>query len=111
MIAAKTDALTRRANKLIEWLKRDQYAVYRDRNTSRQLVWLIDLIIYALELSIPKNEWLPFLKRFKVARELARYVPERENETKEFYENTVLMLIRILGKYADYISLQKEIEN
>lgn len=100
----KQQALTRRAGKLIEWLERPEYAVYTDENSITHLVKLIDLIVWALEKSLPLEQWRPFRQRLMDARNAIVDIVETENEEKENFYRAIPMLITTLQDYSDYIS-------
>ena len=100
----KRQALTRRANKLIEWLHRPEYAIYVDENSITHLIKLIDLIIWALEYSLPDDEWKYFKHRFYKARSKAVEIVENPEQQKDNYYIAVPAVIDTLRSYSEYIS-------
>jgi hypothetical protein len=52
-------ALTRRATKLIDLLRRDECAFVNHPESTDKLIKIVDLVIYALEQSVEKADWLP----------------------------------------------------
>jgi len=100
----KKEALTRRANMLIEWLRRDKYAVYVDEASVKHLKELIGIIIdvvgAALELS-DADERRGFIRLFQDARKI---LTTEEGEDQEgAYNEAVAYLISSLESYRGYV--------
>ena len=75
-------AFTRRVDKLMNWLQRPEYAVYENDGSTDKLAKLIDLIIYALELSLPEHKWKPIKRKFTgVKAMLIRHPEDEEHES------------------------------
>ena len=103
----KQQALIRRTDKLIGWLARPDYAQYIDTTSTEHLFKLIDLVIWALERSIPLSEWRPFLRKFRKARKALIGLPddgEKENiDEKTRYFEAIAILLKTLQGYKDYM--------
>jgi hypothetical protein len=99
----KAQAMTRRANKLVGWLRREDFAEYENEDSIERMARLIKLIIYALEESLPASEWKRFLKRFKECREQILDVFETAGDARINYSRTVEALILILEDYRNYV--------
>ncbi len=104
MLEEKRQALTRRANKLIEWLHRPQYAVYVDPESTAQLIKLINLIIWALERSIPANDWEHFKQLLIDGRYLATDKFEDKYQEINAYATTLHMIEDTLKEYTEFIN-------
>ena len=96
-------ALTNRTTKLIGWLGREEYAFVRHPQSSDKFIKLINLIIYALEQSVPKADWRPFYSRFYDLKSLV-YTIEIEDEKEAIYNESLYRLKVILQDYRDYIA-------
>ncbi len=83
----KKDALIRRANRLIEWLHREEYANYVDENSVENLKKLIKRIIWALDQTIPENDWRQFLRLFQESRNILS-IKEGEDQATAYTETT-----------------------
>ena len=104
----KRRALIRRADKLMDWLRRPEYAVYVDDDSTDRLLKLIKLVVYALEMSLPPGEWKPFYIKFIALRQMISGFPEHEKEHFEpdervHYEHGITALLRLLERYKAYI--------
>lgn len=100
----KQQALTRRANKLIEWLQRPEYSVYVDNNSIVQLIKLIDLIIWALERSIPLHEWKPFERQLVDARTCLSDHFETSHDEIINFKRVISEVIAILQSYVAHVN-------
>ena len=109
MIAEKRAALTRRANKLIEWLNRPEYAVYADHDTTTKLIKVIDLIIWALERSIAESEWKPFERKFLKAKRIAADIFDNKEAEQQAYEQARIMTIDALVGYDAFVMEYQEV--
>lgn len=109
MIAEKRQALTRRANKLIEWLERPDYAIYAGHESSVQLIKVADLIIWALERSIPLNDWLEFDSQLKGSRFIIADTFLAEDAEREMYNVARMEIVLTLHSYLEFIKT-KDIE-
>ncbi len=101
----KKAAIIRRASRFIEWIGRDQYAVYVDETSTDKLVRLIKLVIYAHEKNVDKEDWLPFLKRYRKLIKAANEKLETEEDVKVYHARVVKNLQATLEKYKVHISL------
>jgi hypothetical protein len=101
----REQALTRRANKFIEWLGRDEFA-YADDESNMHLSKLIKLIIYALETSLSKEEWQPFLNDLWECRTQLQDVFETDEIARMNYNRVVDSLCSILDAYKTAVSIQ-----
>lgn len=99
----KKNALVRRANKLIEWLKRPEYATYTDENSITHVIQLIDLIVWALEKSLPIEEWRLFRESLMAARNVLVDIVETEQEEIDNYYKAIPMIETTLLSYIQYI--------
>jgi hypothetical protein len=103
-------AMIRRTDKLMDWLGRPEYARYEDINSTDHLLKLTDLVIYALELSLPENEWKPFLRALKkVKHTVLGYTDDEASEPEpkiddaaNYYLGTAALL-ETLKKYRQHI--------
>jgi hypothetical protein len=71
-------------------------------------VKLINLIIFALEQSLPAKEWKPFLRKLNNLKQMILGVPGFENrkdvrEDEENYQNAIAYLRNILENYKNYL--------
>jgi hypothetical protein len=103
MEQAKRQALTRRSNKLIEWLRRSEYN-YRNEKSTDKLIRVIDLIIWALERSIPAYNWRHFKVKFAEAMNMAAQPTEDKDELKANYNAAKEATISTLSEYTEYIA-------
>ncbi len=110
MIPEKRAALTRRANKLIEWLHRSEYVDYVNGETTTKLIKVIDLIIWALERSIPESEWKPFERDFLATRRIIIDIFETDEAEKAAYEECLRMTVDTLRLYDRFIEQYNEPE-
>ena len=99
----KRQTLTRRTDKLIEWLNRPEYVDYTSGDSTVQLIKVIDLIIWALERSIPMYQWKVFLKDLMDARRNIVDTFETEEIEKENYMRTRRQVINTLTSYGEFI--------
>ncbi|MES2702383.1 MAG: hypothetical protein V4649_07080 [Bacteroidota bacterium] len=95
-------ALLRRSDKLVEWLARPEYRNYADQSSTDKLVKLIDLIVWALEKSIPFKEWDAYQKEFIAAREIALELHATRAEMETCYQNAVTAVIKAAELYRKY---------
>ena len=105
----KREALTRRANKLIEWLQRPQYAIYKGSESITNLIKVIDLIIWALERSVVEYEWKLFEHDFLECRGLVQDIFETEEAEQVAFDEALKMTIVTLRRYHDFILEYKDI--
>ena len=105
----KRDALVLRANKLIEWLHRPEYNVYNGHESTVQLIKVTDLIIWALERSIPLGEWRPFEEGLRNCRFILTDTFDTEVSEKETYRTAREETIVTLRSYLEFIGT-KDIE-
>ena len=96
----KSQALVRRSNKLISWLRRDECAIYVDENSVVELKKLIKYIIHALEQSINPEDWREFLLLFQESR---KYLIFEQGREPEMYAEAVNALISGLESYQGYV--------
>lgn len=101
-------ALIRRADKLISWLQRPEYATYENDQSTDHLIKLINLITYALEMSLPDDKWSLFKRKFININQMLLGVAEDdeiefEPDEKANYEKTVTALLDILQNYKTAI--------
>jgi len=100
----KRQALCRRADKLLTWLQREEYANYVDIGTTDHLLKLVDLVIWAFEMSLPKEDWTPLLEQFKAVKDAALEVPEDDKSDASIYNNALQMLSLALLAYKEFVS-------
>ncbi len=102
----KKEAHLRRASKFMDWLRQPEhgYSNYVDDNSIHKLAKLIKkLVIWALEVSMPKKDWQMFHGRFLEISE-ALYQPSAEAMTEEqIYLHCVEQLRTTLLDYMEYI--------
>ncbi len=110
LLELKRLAMIRRADKLMDWLARPEYARYEDIDSTDHLLQLTDLVIYALEMSLPENEWKPFLRSFKkVKQTILGYTDDNKSEPKEiddaanYYLGTAALL-ETIKRYSQKIN-------
>ncbi|MCF8450891.1 MAG: hypothetical protein K9G49_13545 [Taibaiella sp.] len=103
----KKEAHLRRASIFIGWLHKPEYgyANYVDDNSIHNLAKLIKrLVIWALEVSMPKKDWQMFHGRLLEISE-ALYQPSAETMTeKQIYLHCVEQLRATLLDYIEHIS-------
>jgi len=97
-------ALTRRVDKLMVWLQRPEYAVYENDGSTGRMAKLIDLIIYALEMSLPDKEWKSIRRKLIKVRNTLTSLPEDDEQDFEpderaNYQNAHAALLKILADY------------
>ncbi len=105
----KKFANTRRVDKLMVWLQRHEYAVYENDESTAKLVKLIDVIIYALEMSLPDKEWNSIRRKLINVRNTLTGLPEDEEQEFEpderaNYQNAHAALFKILEDYKAVLS-------
>ena len=98
----KKEAMLRRADRFLAQLRTPDYVTYSNEDAAGKLIALIDLIIWALEMSIPKEEWQPFLLRFRDAKYLAGNI---EGKQEDNYKKAITLLTTTLSDYETYILL------
>lgn len=103
----KKEALLRRADKLLGWLRRPDYTDYTDHESTDRLIKFVNLTIWAFEQSITREEWKPFFEQFKEIKDVANNV---EGDEKENYYNAIALLTATLSNYKEYISLPDAIK-
>ncbi len=99
----KRQALCRRADKLLTWLQREEYANYVDSGTTDHLLKLVDLVIWAFEMSLPKEDWTPLLEQFKAVKDAALEVPDDDKSDASIYNNALQMLSLALLAYKEFV--------
>lgn len=104
MLEEKRIALTRRANKLIEWLQRPEYAIYVDHDSTAHILKVFDLIIWALERSIPKNDWYDFQTEFKGSRFILDDIFKTQEAEIATYNMAREEVIATLQAYLKFIA-------
>ncbi len=104
MLDEKRQALTRRANKLIGWLSSPDYAVYVDHESTDKLINLINLIIWALERSVQKDQWEPFRYQFLCSRYILLDTFENEEQEKQTYYIALNEVVANLKAYDEFIN-------
>ncbi len=102
--AQRKNALTRRADKLTVWLQRPEYAVYENDESVVRLAKLIDLMIYAFEMSLPDKEWKAVRRKLIKVRNTLTGLPEDEKQDfepdeKANYEKAYSALLKTLNEY------------
>lgn len=103
-------ALVRRSDKLISWLGRPEYATYVDTDSTEQLAKLINLVIYALESSLPVTKWKPFRQKLMDLKQMLLGIPDYEEKVRfdpderENYQNAVTVLVSILERYKAVVA-------
>ena len=97
----RKQALVRRANRLIEWLHREEYSKYVDESSVENLKKLIKRIIWALEQSLEEEEWREFLLLFQESRKIL--AAENEDEQEIAYNETIKSLISSLETYRGHV--------
>ena len=100
----KRQALCRRADKLLTWLQREEYANYIDIGTTDHLLKLVDLVIWAFEMSLPKEDWKPLLDQFKDVKEAALVFPDADNSDASIYNKALQMLSLALLAYKEFVA-------
>lgn len=100
----KREALTRRANKLIGWLQRPEYTFVGEASVTH-LIKVIDLIKWALENSIPAEDWRHFRRRFNKAINKAVELVETPEQQKNNYSTSIEMVVTTLRSYLEYIEI------
>ena len=103
----KKQAMTRRANKLAGWLRKDEYSTYKDDKSIEHIVRFIGITTWALEKSLPDDEWAPLLLRFKTATAQILDRFETEKVAASNYKQVVNSLLNILEAYKSSIDAQK----
>ena len=101
----KRDALTRRANKLIGWLHRPDYSEYVDDSSVAKIIQVIDLIIWALEKSIPLDEWQRFRNELTDARNILTGKTVDKSQERHNFNAAIKSVITTLQSYLDYINV------
>ena len=97
----RKEALVRRANRLIDWLHREEYSKYVDEASVNNLKRLIKRIIWALEQSLDEAEWREFLLLFQESRKILTV--ENEDEQEAAYNETIASLISSLETYRGFV--------
>lgn len=95
----KKDALLRRANIFISWVEKRDYKTYKDDDSIDTAVRLINMIIYALEVSLPAEDWQPFLLMLKECKVQVLDTYETEEDLKLNYEQAITTLLSVLEHY------------
>lgn len=99
----RLEAFTRRSTMFIALLRRDQYAVFTGADTVAGLIKVIKLIIWALELSLPEQEWNRYKKQFTDCLYQLQDVFETSEAEQANYERVLDTLSELLEEYRDYI--------
>ena len=100
----KKEAHLRRAATFMRWLEEPRYANYVDAASSDELAKLISrLILWALEVSMPPENWRIFDSRFKELRDLIHTPPADGVSEAEHYAYCVSALRTTLASYSKRI--------
>ena len=102
-LEAKREALTRRADKLIGWLGRPDYTTYDGDESVTHLIKTLDLIVWALEKSLPVYNWRHYKVRFADARGLLTEITEIDDQRKKNFNSCIEMTIATLRSYIDFV--------
>ncbi len=94
-----------RVTKTLAILLRPDYAVYYDHESTLRLVKRIDLTIWALENSLPDDEWDPFREALLGSRFIALDDFENEEQEKNTYYTCLREVEDTLTKYLEYIAV------
>jgi hypothetical protein len=92
----------------MEWLHRPEYAIYAGPQSDNCLVNLVELITWALEKSLPANQWRYFLSELKGCLHILRDTPDPDGPAYDEhyrYEAARALLLHILEKYKAHISV------
>lgn len=101
----RKQALVRRANMLLVQIQRD-YLIFTDEASVTALYEFSKRIVWALEESIPQEEFREFLLLFQEARKMLKV---KEGEDQEAAYNECLnALISSLERYRGYIEDMEE---
>jgi len=104
MLTEKQQALTRRANMLIERLKRPDYARFVNHDTTIQLARLAWLINWALERSIPFAQYDKFRNAILGARYLLLDKFNNEIQEGSTYFEALEIIVQALKEYREYVN-------
>jgi len=99
----RTQAFTRRADKFIEWLKREEYSTYTGPESMVNLVRFTRIIQEAFDASMAKEDWEPFYLLFRECRLQAQDTYETEEAGKVNFDQIITLLLDILKQYKEYI--------
>lgn len=99
----RLEAFTRRSTMLIALLRRHQYAVFTGPDSVAGLIKVIKLIIWALELSLPEQEWNRYKKQFTDCTYQLQDTFETSEAEQANYERVLDTLSELLEEYRDYI--------
>lgn len=99
----RTQAFTRRADKFMDWLKREEYNTYTGPESMVNLVRLIRIIQEAFNTSMTKDDWEPFYLLFRECRLQAQDIYETEEARKVNFDQVIILLSDTLQQYKDYI--------
>lgn len=101
----RKEALLRRADKLLLSLTRPEYAEYKDDNSVSRFIKHINLIEWALENSIPLEDWRPFRTSLYEARNNTLVSKDEEQEKENYYASLKMVGITLLH-YKEFIASQ-----
>jgi hypothetical protein len=102
----KKEAHLRRAGKFLDWLRQPEhgYANYVYENSPDNLAKLISkLIMWALEVSMPNEQWAVFNGLFREIRDMAQTPPPKGVSEEEHYRKAVELLVSTLQAYKAHI--------
>jgi hypothetical protein len=100
----KPQALTRRANKFLEWLQWPEYADYINHDTTLHLIKLTALINQALQKSMTIAQWDYFRYALLDCRYLAKDTFE-DNEAERINYYLVMDLLKTtLNEYIVFVN-------
>lgn len=100
----KQEALTRRADRFIEWLKRPEHSEYKDHSTTLNILRLIEIINWALQKSMPLKQWDHFRYLLLDARYIANDPFENQEDEKINYYRVMEILTTTLSQYREFIN-------
>jgi hypothetical protein len=103
----KREALTKRVNKIIGWLHRPDYAVYVNHDTTLHLIKAINLTVWALERSLPPDQWEPFRQEILGARYIILDVFENQTQEMNTYYTCLEEVETALRNYHAYIKVNE----
>jgi len=100
----KRAALTRRAQKFINWLSRPEYGQYLDVESPHKLSKTIEIICSTLDRSFEENDWKPFERDFMKAKAVVDDYVKTEGELKANFYSALEMVNEVLSRYMEFLN-------
>ena len=104
MTPEKREALEQRANILIEWLHKTDFALYEHEGSLGNLAKAVDIIVWALQNTLTISEWQQFEVEFLVAKKTLTTVMPTEQEKRDCLQESLTMIESTLHSYLEYIN-------